>query len=271
MDRQNKSCSLVHRIYLKKVKRDKHTVTFFRALVLVAFLGLWELLTATDVLNGFIFSSPSRIVKTVIQLYTTGDLLLHTGTTLLETVLGFVIGTGLGVVFAVLLWWFPKAAKVADPYLVILNSLPKIALGPVLIVWMGTGLAAIVTIAVLVSVVVAVTSVYTGFDQVDQEKLLLLKTLGGTKLQALTMVVLPASVPAMVSALKLSVGMSWVGVIVGEFLVSRAGLGYLIVYGGTVFKLDIVMAGVVILCILAGAMYYLVARFEKRINKSRAA
>lgn len=170
-----------------------------------------------------------------------------------------------------LLWWFPRAAQVADPYLVVLNSLPKIALGPILIVWMGTGMAAIVTIAVLVSVIVAITSVYTGFSEVDAEKLLLLRSLGASKIQVLTMVVLPASVPTMVSALKLSVGMSWVGVIVGEFLVSRAGLGYLIVYGGQVFQLDIVMSGVAMLSILAGVMYYCVARFEKYITRKRAA
>jgi len=260
-----------HRSYLKKLNRDRLIVRLSRVLVLVAMLGLWELATSLGMLDPFIFSSPSRIAATIARLWTSGDLLIHVGTTLFETVLGFLIGTGLGVFFAVLLWWFPRAAQVADPYLVVLNSLPKIALGPILIVWMGTGMAAIVTIAVLVSVIVAITSVYTGFSEVDAEKLLLLRSLGASKIQALTMVVLPASVPTMVSALKLSVGMSWVGVIVGEFLVSRAGLGYLIVYGGQVFQLDIVMSGVAILSILAGVMYYCVARFEKYITRKRAA
>lgn len=266
-----KQHSAKHQKYLARLKRDRMTIFLSRILVLVLMLGLWELATTLGMLDPFIFSSPSRIAATIARLWTNGNLLLHVGTTLLETVLGFLIGTGLGVFFAVLLWWFPKAAKVADPYLVILNSLPKIALGPVLIVWMGTGMPAIITIAILVSVIVAITSVHTGFMEVDPEKLLLLRALGANKFQVLTMVILPASVPIMVSALKLSVGMSWVGVIVGEFLVSRAGLGYLIVYGGQVFQLDIVMAGVVILGVLAAVMYYGVARFEKYITRKRHA
>ena len=258
-----------HRRYLRGLDRQKRFVRLARLSVLAVLLLLWEGCTLLGLLDPFIFSSPSRIVKTIGILLSGGELLTHIAVTLWETILGFLLGTGLGVVAAVLLWWFPRAAEVLDPYLVILNSLPKIALGPVLIVWMGTGMPAIVTIAVLVSVVVAITSVSTGFSEVSDAKLLLMRTFGATKFQMLRMVVLPASVPTMVSALKLSVGMSWVGVIVGEFLISRAGLGYLIVYGGQVFKLDIVMASVVILCLLAGAMYYGVAAFEKYITRKR--
>lgn len=269
--KKKKQHSPRHGEYLARLKRDRLIVSLSRVLVLVLIVGLWELATRMGMLDPFIFSSPSRIAATIARLWTNGNLLTHVLTTLFETVVGFLIGTGLGVFFAILLWWFPRAAEVADPYLVVLNSLPKIALGPVLIVWMGTGMPAIITIAVLISVIVAITSVYTGFKEVDPEKLLLLRSLGATKFQVLTMVILPASVPIMVSALKLSVGMSWVGVIVGEFLVSRAGLGYLIVYGGQVFQLDIVMAGVVILAALAAVMYYGVARFEKYITKKTQA
>lgn len=255
--------------YLKEIRRDKLLVRLFRVLLLVVLLALWEICTRLDMLDPFIFSSPSRIAGTVVSLFAKGNLLKHILYTLWETFLGFVLGTGLGVLAAVFLWWFPRLAKVLDPYLVILNSLPKIALGPVLIVWMGTGIPAIVTIAVLVSIIVAITSVSTGFSGVPQEKIMLMRAFGATKLQILRMVVLPANVPAMVSALKLSVGMSWVGVIVGEFLISRAGLGYLIVYGGQVFKLDIVMSSVVILCTLAGVMYYGVTILEKYVTRRR--
>ena len=255
--------------YLKQKKRDKWLVQLFRVLILVVVVALWEVCTRNGMLDPFIFSSPTRIVKTVGSLFQTGNLTKHILYTLLETVLGFVIGTGLGVVIAVILWWCPRAARVLDPYLVILNSLPKIALGPVLIVWIGMGMSAIVTIAVLVSVIVSITSISTGFVAVPEEKLTLMRSFGATKLQMLLMVVLPANVPTIVSALKLSVGLSWVGVIVGEFLISRAGLGYLIVYGGQVFKLDIVMSSVVILCTLAGVMYYFVALMEKRVTRRR--
>ncbi len=255
--------------YLRQLKRDKILVQVIRLLILVVILTLWEVCTHNEMLDPFIFSSPSRIVKTVASLFRTGNLMYHILYTLWETVLGFLLGTGLGVLIAIVLWWCPRVAKILDPYLVILNSLPKIALGPVLIVWIGTGISAIVTIAVLVSVIVSIASVSTGFSGVSEEKLLLMRAFGANKLQMLRMVVLPANVPVIVSALKLSVGLSWVGVIVGEFLISRAGLGYLIVYGGQVFKLDIVMSSVVILCTLAGLMYYAVALLEKYVTRRR--
>ena len=255
--------------YIRALRREKIAIAVARLAILIAVLALWEVCTRADMLDPFIFSSPSRIARTVISLFQTGNLTKHILYTLWETVLGFLLGTGLGVVIAVVLWWCPRMAKVLDPYLVILNSLPKIALGPVLIVWIGTGISAIVTIAVLVSIIVSITSVSTGFSGVSEEKLLLMRAFGATKLKMLFMVVLPANVPVMVSALKLSVGMSWVGVIVGEFLISRAGLGYLIVYGGQVFKLDIVMSSVVILCTLAGIMYYGVTLLEKYVTKRR--
>ena len=158
---------------------------------------------------------------------------------------------------------------VLDPYLVVLNSLPKIALGPVIIVWVGSGMASIITVTPLISIVVAIIGVLNGFNEVEQEKLVLLKTFGATKPQLFFKVVFPASIPTTVSVLKLNIGMSWVGVIVGEFLNSKAGLGYLIVYGGQVFKMDIVMAATLILCILSALMYFLVVWIEKAVLKSR--
>lgn len=156
-----------------------------------------------------------------------------------------------------------------DPYLVVLNALPKIALGPILIVWFGAGITSIIVMALLISFVVTIMSVLAGFNEITGEKQLLMKTLGASKLQIFTMVVLPASLPTIMNALKISVGMSWVGVIVGEYLVSKAGLGYLIVYGGQVFKLDLVMASIVVLCLLAALMYYGVAYMEKKLVKWR--
>ena len=187
----------------------------------------------------------------------------HVGVTLYETIMGFLLGTGLGILLAVLLWWLPFVNEVMDPYLVVLNALPKIALGPVLIVWIGAGMGSIIVMAVLISLVVTTVTVLSGFTAAAEEKQFLMRTLGATKAQTFLKVVLPAGVPHMMSALKISVGMSWVGVIVGEYLVSKSGLGYLIVYGGQVFKLDLVMASVVILCLLYGAVALLEKRFQK--------
>ena len=259
--------SEAHARYLKTIRRNARLVRLARIGILIGFLLLWELGADLKWFDPFILSSPSRILATVARLYYDGSLWLHIGTTLLETVLGFLLGTLLGALFAVLLWWVPRLNRVLDPYLVVLNALPKIALGPVLIVWFGAGMTSIVVMGVLVSLVVTTVTVLNGFLAATDEKQLLMRTLGATKLQIFTKVVLPAGIPDLISALKISVGMSWVGVIVGEYLVSKAGLGYLIVYGGQVFKLDLVMASVMILCVLAALMYYAVALLEKKVHR----
>lgn len=255
-----------HAAYLKSLRRKNRLVVLARIGVLLLFLLLWELGAALRWFDPFILSSPSRVAAAIGRLVKDGSLWLHVGTTLLETVLGFLLGTALGAAIAVILWWFPALNRVLDPYLVVLNALPKIALGPVLIVWIGAGTASIVVMGVLVSLVVTTVTVLNGFLAATDEKQLLMRTLGASKLQIFTKVVLPSGVPDLICALKISVGMSWVGVIVGEYLVSKAGLGYLIVYGGQVFKLDLVMASVTVLCVLAALMYYAVALLEKKVR-----
>lgn len=257
--------------YLKSLKLKETFITAARWAVLIIIIVLWEVLTRFGFADSFIISSPSRIIKTIVSLFNEGSLFNHIGVTLLETVIGFTLGTILGTLIAIILWWSPTACKILDPWLVILNALPKIALGPILIVWIGAGTQAIVAMALLISLIVTVVTVLSGFLEIGNDKLLLMESLGATKMQILRMVILPGSIPTIISALKLNVGMSWVGVIVGEFLVSKAGLGYLIVYGGQVFKLDLVMTSIVILCILAAGMYYLVLYFEKIITRQKQA
>lgn len=260
---QNKPVSQEHQAFLNKVKRESTKVLAARLLVLVMFIAGWEAAARLGIIDPFITSQPARIVRTLFNLYLEGNLLLHVGLTVLENIIGFITGTVLGTLIAVLLWWWDFLSRVLDPYLVVINALPKIALGPILIVWIGNGPPAIVAMALLISLVVTVLTVYSGFTQVDGEKIRLLKAFGATKGQVLKMVILPASVPTIVAALKINVGLSWVGVIVGEFLVSKAGLGYLIVYGGQVFKLDLVMASVIILAAAAALMYQGVVCLER--------
>ena len=261
------SYSKEHLAYLKAIRRHDRAVRLVQALVLFLFLGLWELGARLGWFDVFILSCPSRVLAAIGRLWGEGSLLTHVSVTLYETVMGFLLGTALGIILAVILWWLPFANEVMDPYLVVLNALPKIALGPVLIVWIGAGMGSIIVMAVLVSLVVTTVTVLSGFTAAAREKQFLMRTLGANKGQTFMKVVLPAGIPHMMSALKISVGMSWVGVIVGEYLVSKSGLGYLIVYGGQVFKLDLVMASVVILCLLAALMYGGVALLEKRFTK----
>lgn len=265
----NNKISTEHEQYLAAKNRYRRQVLFSQIFLLVALLSLWEIAATWRWIDPFITSQPSRIVTTIINLHHQGELYHHIAITMFETVVGFISGTILGTVIAIALWWSDFLAEVLDPYLVVLNSLPKIALGPILIVWIGNGMPAIIAMALLISLVVTILSVYSGFSQVDPDKIKLLKTFGATKRQILQKVILPASVPTIIAALKINVGLSWVGVIVGEFLVSKAGLGYLIVYGGQVFRLDLVMTSVVILSIAAALMYQAVVLFEKTILKWR--
>ncbi len=256
-----------HKAYLRKRKRETRTVSFFRALIVLAFFAAWELAARCGLLDPFIFSSPSRAFLCLWGLLKDRTLFLHAGVTLAEAAAGFFAGSVLGGLLAFLLWWFPRAERVLDPYLVVINSLPKIALGPVIIVWVGSGYSSILTVTLLVSVVCTVIGVLAGFREVDREKITLLKSFGAGKGQIFFYAVFPASIPSVVSALKINVGMTWVGVIVGEFLVSRSGLGYLIVYGGQVFRMDLVMGSVLILSALSAGMYALVAFAEKKARK----
>lgn len=258
-----KNFSKDHVVYLKKEKNKKNAVKLMQIGLLFFMLFIWELFAQLDIIDTFIMSSPFRISKTIWELLIKGEIFYHMGITLYETILSFIISTGLGVIFAVILWYFVALRKVLDPYIVVINSLPKIALGPIIIIWFGVGLKAIIVMAVLISIVITIISMLSAFLQCDKGKILLLESMGASKLQILTKLVLPSSLPAFVSVLKINVGMAWVGAIMGEYLVSRAGLGFLITYGGQVFKMDLIMASIVILCGLAAIMYYLVALTEK--------
>ena len=236
-------------------------------LLFIALLGLWELLAYTQVLDSFFFSSPSRIYKTFISLIGSGSLWTHIGITLYETIIGFIIATGLGTLIAILLWWNEKLRHILEPYIIILNSLPKVALGPIIILWVGSGTTAIITMCVLICIVITTISMLNAFLSCDKDKILLMKSMHANKIQIFFKLVLPNALGDFISVLKINVGMSWVGTIMGEYLSSSAGLGYLIVYGSQVFKIDLVMTSTVLLCLLAGLMYGIICLVEKRFKR----
>lgn len=264
---QLQNISKEHAEYLRKVKFRKTLIYVSQLLLVVVVFVLWEIAGQLKLIDAFITSQPSRIARTLSNLYREGQLFKHIFVTCVETIIGFILGTLAGTIIAIILWWSDFLARVLEPHLVILNSLPKIALGPIFIVWIGAGPASIIMMAIAVSVVVTILEVWNGFVSVDPDKIKLVQTFGADKWQVLTKVVLPSAFPTIISALKINVGLSWVGVIVGEFLVSKAGLGYLIVYGGQVFQLDLVMTSVIILAVAAALMYQGVVYLEKLIIK----
>ena len=266
---KNEMISLERKKYLKKEFLSKWLINITRIFILLSFLATWEILAKFEVIDSFLMSMPSKILLTIKNLYQTGDLFKHVLTTLYETFLGFIIATFLGTLIAIVLWWSSFLRKVLEPYIVILNSLPKIALGPIIIVWFGAGTKSIVFMAIIITIIVTIITMQNGFLATEKSKITLLKSLGASKTQILTKLVLPSSLPTFISALKINVGMSWIGSIMGEYLVSKQGIGYLIVYGGQVFKLDLVMASTVILTVLAGLMYAVVVFVEKLCLKRR--
>lgn len=266
---KEENITIEHELYLKKVKKTKREILISRILILVIFIALWQIAANFKWIDPFLTSSPSRVVTSFISLYEDGSLFKHIGVTCYETILGFSLGEIFGVLIAVMLWSCPRVSKILDPYLVVLNALPKVALAPIIIFWIGNGMSAIIVIALLISVVTTIISVLTGFNEIDKEKIMLMNTFRASKLQILRYLIFPYSIPIFISALKINVGLSWVGVIMGEFLVAKNGLGFLIVYGGQVAQLDMVMMSIVILSMIAFIMYEIVAIIENKLVRNR--
>ena len=255
--------SPLRRSWLEKQEKERRRVVCTRLGIVAGFFLLWELSARRGWVDPFVVSSPTRMAQTLWELGKTGELWLHLGTSLWETAAGFTLGTLLGALIAVALWWSPFACRVLEPCLVVLNALPKTALGPVFIVWIGAGTESIIAMTISISLVVTILDVLNGFLATDTEKQRLLRSMGACRRQILFKLVIPANFTTIINALKVNVGLSWVGVIMGEFLVSKAGLGYLIVYGSQVFKMDLVMATVLLLGAAAACMYQGILRLER--------
>lgn len=255
-----------HTLFLRKIKRTNRVVIFSRILIAVLLLGGWELFARLGILDSFIFSSPSRIVLCFVELSRDGAIFRHMGITIAETLIAFSIVIVMAITLAVIMWRFRMVFRVVEPYLVLLNSLPKSALAPLLIVWLGNNFKTIVVAAVSVAVFGAVLSIYTSFMEIEEEKIKLIQTLGGNRFHTLYLLVIPHSLPSIINTAKVNLGLSLVGVIIGEFLAARQGLGYMIIYATQTFKMDWVLLSIVILCVLSVGLYQLINLVEKKVT-----
>lgn len=254
--------------YLRRRRREKRLIALARILLFLCFLILWEVSARLGWIDSFIFSSPCQIGTAFLQMCRDQSLFAHMGITLMETLVSFFFVVLLGLGSAVILWACPKLSQILEPYLVVLNSLPKSALAPLLIVWLGANVRTIIVAGISVALFGSVINLYTGFREVDEEKRKLIRTLGGNKRQELTKIVLPSSIPLILSVMKVNIGLCLVGVIIGEFIGARQGLGYLIIYGSQTFKLTWVLMSIVILCVIAMALYGILSLAEKRYLKN---
>lgn len=267
MTQPKNNIKVLHAKYLRSLQTEKRWVRFYQSIIFLLFFGIWELASRKEWIDPLIFSSPSKIAKLFLEKIHDGSLAADLGITLFETILGFLLGTLVGTILAAILWWSPILSKILDPYLVVLNAMPKVALGPIFIVAMGPGLSSIITMGAIISVIITTIVVYTAFREVDPNYLKVLQTFGATRMQSFKEAVLPACFPTIISTLKVNVGLSWVGVIVGEFLVSAKGLGYMIIYGFQVFNFTLVLLSLLVIAVIATIMYQLVALLEKKLIK----
>ncbi len=265
MDELNKQISEGQMRYIEEIKKTNKLVKVAQIGILIAFIVLWEICAYAKIVDPFIFSSPSRVLKSIIGMLENGEIFVHTGVTLYETMIGFVLGSVLGIIVAIILWQNKTLYKIFETYLVVLNGLPKTALAPILIVWIGNNMKSIIVISISLTIIVTIINIITSFNDIEDEKIKLIYSLGGTKQDILKKLIVPSSITTIMSVLKVNIGLALVGVIIGEILVAKSGLGYLIVYGSQTFKMDWVMMSILILSALAGLLYKAIVELEKRL------
>ena len=252
-----------HRHYLRHYHFHRLLVIFFRIFLLTGFLFLWEFCASHQIIDSFIFSSPSKIMNALLLMISDHSIFLHLGVTLYETFVSFFLVIFVSILFAILLWYSNNLSEILEPYLVVLNSLPKSALAPLLIVWLGATKTTIIVTGMSVAIFGSILNLYTSFRSTDPGKIKLIYTLRGNHLHVLTKVILPYSIPAIISNMKVNIGLCLVGVIIGEFLAAKEGLGYLIIYSSQVFKMDWLLMSICILCVFAIFLYALTDFGEK--------
>ncbi len=253
--------------YKKKLRNEKLLIIFFQIFIATSFLFIWQILAHYNIINTFIYSSPKKIIETIIKLHLANNLYSHIIITVFETLVAFSLGLIFSFIISLILYEFKIFAKIIDPYLTILNSLPKIALGPLLIIIIGANTKSIIAMALFINLIIGITTIYTGFQSTDETKIKLFKSFKSSKLNILFKLVIPSSYRTIISSLKLNISMSLIGVIMGEFLVSKAGIGYLIIYGTQVFNLNLVYTGIFFLVIISIILYQLVYLIEKKLMK----
>lgn len=256
------TCSVEQTRYLKQKRKEKRMIHFFQILIFVFLIIIWELLSQKHIINSFLYSSPSHMIQTIYQLFLNGNLLHHIGITFMEILISFIISVLFGLIISILLWRFPIFSKIIDPYLTVLNSLPKVALGPLIIIWFGAKIHSIIFMSLLISLFVTIMNIYHGFIHTDHNLITMAKSFGANQWQVFYTIIFPSNIPTIISTLKVNISMNLIGVIMGELLVSKNGLGYLIMYGSQIFNLDLVLSCIFILCIISYFLYLCINKIK---------
>lgn len=257
-----------HINYLKKRKKNKIIILFFQIFIILTFLVTWELAIKLKLINSFLVSSPINVFNTLIKLSKNNNLFKHINITLNEVLISFFLTSLISFIIASIMWWNKNIAKIIDPYLTVLNALPKVALGPLIIIWIGANTNSIIFMALMISIFVTIINMYNSFINTDSYYITLLKTFSATKIQIFTKLIVPGNKNNIINCLKINISMNLIGVIMGELLVSKEGIGYLIMYGSQVFNINLVITGVILLAILSCIMYVIISHIEKKTVKN---
>ena len=261
--------SVEHELYLKKQRHEKIIVIICRLLIVIILTFLWEFLSINGIINSFMFSCPSKILKTIINLFIEGSLFIHIKTTIYEVIFSFIISIIIGLIVATILWSNKRIFMIIEPFLIILNSMPKVALGPLIIIWIGASTNSIIFMALLINSFVTILEIYDAFSSVNKNYIIMAKSFHASNYQILKKIVFPSSLKSLISILKINMSMSLIGVVMGELLVSKKGIGYLIMYGSQVFNINLVLSGVIILCIVSYIMYIIIDKISKKMSLNR--
>ena len=253
-----------HKIFLRQEKKNKLIIITSQLLIFIIFLITWELLSHYQIINTFLYSSPSKILSTIIKLINNKELFKHIIITLYEVFISFSLSTIIGILIATILWFNKRLAQITDPYLTIINSLPKVALGPLIIIWVGASIRSIIFMSLLISLFTTIINIYSGFNSINKDYLIMFKSFKATKYQTFRYLILPSSLNNIIATLKINISLNLIGVIMGELLVSKQGLGYLIMYGSQVFNLDLVLTSIFILGVISYLMYFIIDKLTKK-------
>ncbi len=255
-----------HLVLIKKLKNKKRLVLLVQVMLLLSFLIIWEYLSYKNIINTFLFSSPSNVFKCLKTLYKSGDLVSHIFITTYEIIISFMIANVIGLLFGSILWWNRTLSKIVDPYLTVINSLPKVALGPLIIIWVGASTDSIIFMSLMISSFISIINIYNSFSSTEASFVTLMKSFKATKFQIYKKAILPANMLNIINTFKINISMSLIGVIMGELLVSKKGLGYLIMYGSQVFNINLVISSVFLLGVMSYLMYFIISYIEKKLT-----
>jgi len=235
--------------------------------ILAGVIALWEIGARAGWIDAFFWSQPSAIFNTLVIFFTTGDAWTDIGFTFRSTIFGFLIGTTAGSLFGLSFWWSRNYAAVVQPYIICLESIPKLALAPLIVLVFGIGLPSKVAVATALTLVVSTLTTYAGVKALDADGEKLFYSLGATRMQVFRKLVVPSCMPWIISVLRVNIGLALTGAIVGEFIASQHGLGRAILYAGQTYDIALVWVAVLVLSTLAVVMYAAVSWLEAWLRK----